>query len=341
VHPAITGKSRFTLLTDLAIRMRSLGRIQSALSALEKALEDFEDERMSEGYDAVMATVQLAELQLISGNIYAAIHSAGRAIRYADHPDQHRTYFKFHARTSLADALMQQGKLEEAGRWFEEAKRIAEADPNSSPEFLYSQTCYRYGLFLIESGREDELIELAKNTRHWGDQRPHRRKPNGTDSKLGSLLSAAIDQMILAEALVRQNEKHNHNPAEARDVIEGSNGAIALLMQSGYSDYLARGLNIAARYHTTQREFDEAQNRLEQNQDHVERGGMRLLKVDYLCELCRFHIMQSSWDQADESCDRAQQLANEIGYGRRKQELQQFRLAITRKQPEAAMHRTT
>lgn len=147
--------------------------------------------------------------------------------------------------------------------------------------FFYSQTCYRYGLYLIETGRADELVETASATAHWGQQRPHDTRPGGPVRKRGWLLSSAIDQMILSEATVRLDERSDVYRSETDEVINGDKGSLNQLKDSGYSDYLARGLNIAARFDTGRGDFEAAANHLEQNHIHVTRGKMKLLEADY------------------------------------------------------------
>jgi tetratricopeptide (TPR) repeat protein len=335
VHPQITGKSRFTLLTDCAVRMRSLGRLRAAKKALRTALEDFTIEKISEGYDGAYAAAQLSELELISGELMRAEKTACRAIDYADKQD--RTYLKFHARNSLADVLMQKGDMNAAGKMFEEAKYIADRDPDAYPPFFYSQGCYRYGLYLVETGREDELIAIAKETEHWGKRRPWLQQADGIVLK-GSLLSSAIDQMILAEAMVRRDERDDKYTEETEKIIVDS---VTQLKESGYSDYLARGLNIAARYYTGKQNFKAAFTYLEQNREHVRRGDMRLLHVDYLCEMCRYHLATGEFDAAAKTLESAVKHAEEISYGRCMKELELFRDGIHQRQSDAAKHRTT
>jgi hypothetical protein len=131
--------------------------------------------------------------------------------------------------------------------------------------------------------------------------------------------------MILAEAMVRLDENGGNYTEETEKTIVDS---IRQLKVSGYSDYLARGLSIAARYYTGKRNFEAASTSLEQNREHVRRGAMRLLEADYLCEMCRYHLARGEFDAAAKTLETVVKVAEEISYGRRKKELAQFHEAI-------------
>ena len=118
-----------------------------------------------------------------------------------------------HARTTLADVHFMQGNNQAAHGLFEEARAIEVADKAPGPSFLYSQSLYRYGYYLIETGKAQDILSSEKADPDWGTNR--------SDS---SLLSEAIRLLISAAA--------RRSLLEEVDSLELSDEAAKLLREA-------------------------------------------------------------------------------------------------------------
>jgi tetratricopeptide (TPR) repeat protein len=184
--PWLSARSRVLVLTNAGVRLRQLGRLVDARDCFGAVVREIDPQaaHAEELEDASYAAAQYCELLVIAGKLEAANESDGalfngkRAVEYSDRGSD--PYFSMHARSSLAEVYFMLDKSELADSLFEEAKAI-ERERSPRPPFLYSQSLFRYGYFLIETGRAGSILSDEAQDPSWGT--------NGEDS---SLLSEAI-----------------------------------------------------------------------------------------------------------------------------------------------------
>jgi hypothetical protein len=253
------------ILSSAALRLRQVGRFADARATCAALLDMVDPEAADQGRlaDAAYAAGLYCELLVIAGQLDKAQTVATRAVDYAD---RSRTgYFRMYSRTCRAEAEFMRGNAAAANEWFEEARAV----PDSKRPFLYSQTLYRYGYHLIESGRVDELPG------------PDAPELWGLDPRDSSRLSPAIRKLILAAAQRSRRERDGAvDLAHARNLLDR---AITEFRGVGYGEYLARGL--LERVHfaaVTGRadDYEQAQDDLRHVGIEVARSEMDLLAAD-------------------------------------------------------------
>lgn len=264
LRPGLEFSDEVKILIDTGVRLRSLGRLPEAMDCLDEVVNRVENKKdVSLAEDGSYAAAGLSELQLVCGKLREAKASARIAIKNGDAGSD--PYFRMHARSSLADVMMQTGMMKEAGELFEEALDIEQRE-KPKIAFMHSQTCYRYGNYLLDVGQPERVMEIAKSIPSWGT--PQR----------SSLLSRAIDKLIMGRAMLALDLKDAGSPCnETAQMIDD---AVLDLGQSGYADYLIRGLITQARLLSLRKQFGNARQALEKAEREAERGNMQLLRYD-------------------------------------------------------------
>ncbi|WP_295439092.1 TIR and AAA domain-containing protein [uncultured Thiodictyon sp.] len=139
VSAALTEPARAWLLNHTAIHLRALGRLTEALEPMRAGLELYLTQE-NWGY-AARVVGNLSELDLTLGLVSDALADAGRSVEYADRSGD--TFLRMAMRTTLADALHQQGERGPAlGRFHEAETMQAEFQPQYP--LLYSLQGYQY-----------------------------------------------------------------------------------------------------------------------------------------------------------------------------------------------------
>ena len=209
--------------------------------------------------------------------------------------------------------------LVQADALFEQAMSI-ERERHPRPPFLYSQSLFRYGYFLIETGRAEMVLQGEARDPSWGK--------NGEDS---SLLSEAIRLLILGAAHRALVEAGNRTPAFLSEGEKILDDAISAFQIAGYADYTVRGLLERAHFYRALREtryHTEALTDLARAAAEAQRGQMHLLYADILlqqvaCYLDVWPVMTrperlSIKGRVADGLNGATRLVAAIGYGRRR-----------------------
>ncbi|MFF5846137.1 trypsin-like peptidase domain-containing protein [Streptomyces massasporeus] len=321
-------RARTLLMTNAGVRLRQLGRLSDARQCFGSVVRDIRPTPTypEEMEDASYAAAQYCELLVIAGRLTApassaadsALASGQTAVRYAGLGRE--PYFKMHARSSLAEAHFMLGQTTEAERLFEEARKI-DHDDHPRPPFLYSQSLFRYGYFLIETDRVDRVLAWTESDAGWGT--------NGQDS---SLLSKAIRLLVLGAARLRLMERSDQNADFVNRTREILDEAVAKFRTAGYADYTVRGLVERARFHRVRHriedeDFVRAQEDLSKAAFEAGRGKMDLLRADIMLEraACCCHFMEVMTVQERDVTrqllqgllEEAGQLISAMQYGRR------------------------
>jgi tetratricopeptide (TPR) repeat protein len=323
----LTASARILILTNAGVRLRQLGRLADARECFGAVVAEINQATASADdlEDAAYAAAQFCELLVIAGRLTGsngALQSGERAIAYSD--GGRDAYFRMHARSSLAEVHYMLGDLDRAREYFGAAMAI-DAVHHPRPPFLYSQSLFRYGYYLIETERAQQVIEGAEADSNWGT--------NGGDT---SLLSRAIRLLVLGAAHRALVEGGERNP----DLVERAEGilsdAIIAFRSAGYSDYLVRGLIERARFYRVRQDlqgYDMALADLERATFETDRGDMDLLVADILLQRAACYMERimtnverpGDRDELHATLDGAKDLVKQMGYGRRQMELGRLR----------------
>lgn len=326
----LSSRSRVLVLTNAGVRLRQLGRLVDARDCFGAVVGAIKPEvaEPQELEDASYAAAQNCELLVIAGRLAACrgepadepnsgLFSAKRAIEYADRGED--PYFKMHARSTLAEVHFMMGDFAAAQRLLQEAMDI-DRDQHPSPPFLYSQSLFRYGYFLIETGHAARILDEESKVPAWG------RNPEDS-----SLLSEAIRLLVLGAAHRALIERGHTDPAflaAAESVLDQSIDAFKL---AGYADYTVRGLLERANFYWVRGGAEYYRKSLKDLDDatlEADRGQMELLYADILlqraaCCMRYWHTATSPEQEeigakVSESLVEAAEMLDEFSYGRRK-----------------------
>jgi tetratricopeptide (TPR) repeat protein len=286
-HGVLAEHAAVLVLTNTGVRLRQLGRLQDAqdcFGAVVRAIDPATGggEEME---DASYAAAAYCELLVIAGRLTdggqgdTALENGRRAVEYADRGND--PYFRMHARSSLAEVQVMLGNVDRAAALFDEAMSI-ERMYQPRPPFLYSQGLYRYGYFLIEAGRAQEILRAAEQQPDWGT--------NGDDS---SLLSRAIRLLTLGAAHRSLIEAGETSPEAIRRTHQLLDDAVSEFRTAGYADYFVRGLLERAHFHRIRGQDDgylAAHEDLDKATIEARRGQMELLVADTELQRLACHL---------------------------------------------------
>jgi tetratricopeptide (TPR) repeat protein len=323
--PSLSTRARVLVLTNAGVRLRQLGRLVDARDCFGAVVREIDPRttQPEELEDASYAAAQYCELLVIAGKLKGDVdESAGalfngwRAVEYSDRGSD--AYFSMHSRSSLAEVYFMLDDQVQADALFEQAMSI-ERERYPRPPFLYSQSLFRYGYFLIETGRAEMLLQGAADDPSWGR--------NGEDS---SLLSDAIRLLILGAAHRALVEAGNRTPAFLSEGEKILDDALSAFQIAGYADYTVRGLLERAHFYRALRKtryHTEALADLARAAAEAKRGRMDLLYADVLlqqvaCHLDVWPVMTrperlSIKGRITDGLKEATRLITTIGYGRR------------------------
>jgi tetratricopeptide (TPR) repeat protein len=276
----LTTTAQVLIRTNAGVRLRQLGRLPEARRCFGKVVDVISPDTATPEQldDASYASAQYCELLVIAGRLTGdegendtALAAASRAVSLSAKGGE--AYFRMHALSSQAEVYFMLGNLAGSDEYFERARRI-DRDQKPKPPFLYSQGLFRYGYYLIETGRADEVLAGERADPDWGR--------NGEDS---SLLSRAIRSLVLGAAHRALVEAGRRELAvQAERILDDS---INEFRAAGYADYLVRGLLERAHFYRACRradDFGRAMADLDKAARHAKSGEMDLLYADILLQ---------------------------------------------------------
>jgi tetratricopeptide (TPR) repeat protein len=327
---SLSPRARVLILTNAGVRLRQLGRLIDARDCFGAVVREIDTETADpeELEDASYALTQNCELLVIAGRLVddpdrpgdetaSAEYSAQRAIECSSRGLE--PYFSMHAYSTLGEVYFMLGKAQRAGKLFEQARSI-DRDRHPRPPFLYSQSLFRYGYYLIETGCAEQILADASADDSWGT--------NAGDS---SLLSQAIRVLILGaarRAMIEAGRRDANYVAEAEELLDES---IDAFKYAGYSDYTVRGLLERAHFYRIRGGTDYYRKALRDLDDatiETDRGQMDILFTDVLlqrvaCYLSYWRTMTESEraeisEKVRSSLDDAARRVQDLDYGRRR-----------------------
>jgi hypothetical protein len=136
------------------------------------------------------------------------------------------------------------------------------------------------------------------------------------------LVLSNAEGQALAETTVRTVGESGQYFDQARAYL---NQAVAGFRESGDQDFLCRGLLERAACYRSQNEFALAWADLEEAREIAERGEMKLHLADYHLEASRLQVASGKLQEAKEHLDIAAKMIEDMGYGRRRPEVEELR----------------
>ncbi|AGA90131.1 SEFIR domain-containing protein [Thioflavicoccus mobilis 8321] len=314
--PDLSAPDQAWLLNEAATRLRALGRLAEALEPMRAGAET--RVRQEDWENAAASYGNLSELQLTLGRVPEAVADARRAVEHADRSGD--AFLRMVMRTTLADALHQQGETQEALDAFTEAECL-QAERQPQYPLLYSLQGFRYCDLLL-AGAERAAWRGAGGARVGADpdrvgacdavaRRAEQALKIAEDSNL-SLLTMALDHLTLARCALYADRLQGHPPGpEAREHAER---ALDRLRAAASQDHIPRGLLTRAWLRHALADPNAARADLDEAQRIAACGGMALHLAD--CALTRARLFHDRAALAE-----ARRLIETHGYGRRLPEL--------------------
>lgn len=259
--------------------LRAQGRLKEAIASLhatERVLE--EGQTRADRENASIAAMNLSEIELVYGNVVAAVATAERSVMLAD-GTREALQMKV-SRTGCAEALHAAGEREKAACLFADAQhRQRESEPKYP--LLYGLPGYLLCDLLLSEGRDAEAREHAAQTLPWAHQ-------------YLNLLSIALNTLALGRAhlaLAVQGTRSGLSAETARnDTREAAarlEEAVERLRAAAQNEYLARGLFARAAFRRAVGDWDGATRDLDEVEEIAEVGPMRLHLCDTALERAR------------------------------------------------------
>jgi len=315
--PELKESDQAWLLSVAAFHLRALGRLAEALEPMRAGAEM--TVKQEDWKAAAIDYSNLSELQLTLGRVPEAVADARRAVEHADRSGD--AFQRMGKRTTLADALHQQGETREALDAFAEAERL-QAEWQPQYPLLYSLPGFRYCDLLLAgaeraawlgaggagAGADPDRVGVCDAVARRAEQALAIVERLNVDQ-----LSAALDHLTLARCALYADRLQGRQPgSEARDHSER---ALDHLRTAGYQHMLPLGLLTRAWLRHALGMPDAAHADLDEAQRIAARGGMALHLAD--CALTRARLFHDRTALAE-----ARRLIETHGYGRRLPELQ-------------------
>jgi len=292
------------MLSAAGFHLRALGRLQEAAQPMQAALEMrivIED-----WTNAAIGASNLSELYVTIGDLPQALKLARQSVELADRSDDESQ--RMARRTTLADALHQAGRIDEAAAAFREAE---EMQKQWQPEYplLYSLQGFRYCDLLLGQGQIQEVKERAARTLEWITRQKW-------------LLDIGLDNLSLGRAwLLEAQQSGTDDTTQAAEFLQR---AVDGLRQAGTTQELPRGLLARAELHRFRGDYNRAERDLAEVLRIATRGPMGLHLADYNLESARLHLVRGNRDKAHEHWQPAKEMINRLGYHRRDREVNEI-----------------
>ncbi len=328
VSPSLSEADQAWLLNQAAFRLRALGRLGEAVEPMRATLRI--NESKGEWKNAAVVASNLSELELTLGDVECAVRDAEQSVDFADRSGD--AFLKMVFRVTLADALHQAGRRDDARERFREAEAM---QAENQPEYplLYSFRGFRYcDLLLADAERAAWRVETAgpphPNPLPQGERGPEvcgevEERAVQTlpiAERNNWILDIALDHLTLGRAglyrAILEGRDVSSDPAGSatRDPTSEIERAVDGLRRSGEVEFVARGLLTRAWLRRHSGDADGARDDLDEAWQIAERGPMRLFQADI--QLYRARLFRDRQALAE-----ARRLIEEHGYGRRLEEL--------------------
>lgn len=300
----LTDADKAFVLGDAGFALSAMGRLREAAQPMQAALEA---QIASEDWkNAAIGAGNLSELYLTIGDLPQALKLAQQSVELADGSgDEGQRMSK---RTTLADALHQSGRTEEAAAAFREAETLQQQWQPEYP-FLYSLWGFRYCDLLLGQGQAQKVKARATRTLELAKQQ-------------FGLFTNALENLSLGRAwLLETQQTGKGDTTQAAEFLQR---AVDGLRQAGQMDKLSLGLLSRAALNQVRNKYWRAERDLAEVLRIATRGGMGLYLADYHLESARLHLAQGTHDKAREHWQTAREMIGRMGYHRRDSEVNEI-----------------
>ncbi len=290
------------VIADAGFFFRALGRLGEAVGPLEvaqsKAIHKHDWESA-----ATIASL-LSELHLSLGNVTEAMRYARASVKLADRSGG--AFQRMVRRTTLADALHQAGRFDEAEAMFREAEAMQkERQPQYT--FLYSLQGYQYCDLLLARGQWAQVLDRATRTLAWVTEE-------------GWLLDIGLDHVSLGRAQILDVQQEGAGDLSA--AAEQLDCAVQHLRRAGQHVYIAIGVLARTELYRVTEDYPGAKRDVDEAMRIAKRGGMRLHECDCHLEYARLALAQEDCDEARTRVATARKMVQDMGYHRRDKDLE-------------------
>ncbi|MBK8561910.1 MAG: hypothetical protein IPN76_00760 [Saprospiraceae bacterium] len=288
---------------------KSIAKLPESVSTLKKSLKiHLEQNNLLE---ACKISHLLSESLLESGDLKTAAKFAITSVEFAEKTNSMDSVIDSLA--NYAHIVHQLGKLKKAKKLFFKAELNQKS---SEPEYnyLYSIRGYRYSDLLIDLEQFNEVANRVKLTSDW-------------TRNYHSFLDTAINSLIFGRIL-HCFSLNLYSDEILKRTLEHLDESISILKKGGRLDYLPKALLARATYHRHHRNWQAAEEDLEEVLDIAEPSGMRLHLTDYHLETARLRLAQARPADARPHVAEAARLIEETGYHRRDKELAELQKAL-------------
>jgi tetratricopeptide (TPR) repeat protein len=335
VTPALSEAAQPWVLNEAAFHLRALGRLTEALEPMRVSADRYV-ERGEWKFVASVAS-NVSELELVLGLVPDAVRDAEQSVTFADRSDDAPVSTVCH--TTLAHALHEAGRRDEALTHFREAERL---QGEHQPEFplLYSLQGFQYCDLLLGDAEcaawrwttgFQGASSHGKHARAALIARCREVAQRASQSieiaeRQGWLLDIALDHLTFGRAALYQGVLTDSKTDQAeplQSAREELATAVDGLRRAGTFHHVPIALLSRAWLRFLDGNRDGAQADLDEAWQIAERGPMRLLIANVHLHRARlFHaVTPYPWKRAEDDLAGARKLIEECGYHRRDIEL--------------------
>lgn len=352
VSPSLTEGAQAWLLNEAAFTLRSLGRLTEALDPMRAGLNRTVALRDWRG--AAASASNLSELELTLGDVGRAMEDAEKSVFYADRSRD--AIQRMGKRTTLADALHQAGRRDEAEARFRESEQM-QAKWQPDYPMLYSLQGFEYCDLLlsavereaarvaaelngeVDSAQCRTVAERASQTLKWEEGMPGAPLLDFALHHLtlgrAALYAVILESMPGRRDLARTSQAPTPEETQRGFTTAGTEleQAVSGFRRAGTQHYLPLGFLTRAwlRSLTGLRTGPEsAQSDLDEAWEIAERGPMPLFLADIHLYRARLFFREAEypWKSPQHDLAEARRLIFKHGYLRRKEELEDAEAAL-------------
>ena len=286
--------SQAWVFSATGLMLRSQGRLSESIEAHQRGL-DMEEKLASElvykglptvefskgefrvrkdrhvmWQNAAISASNLSEVQLIAGQVVAAVVSGEVSVLYAQRAHS-KDYHVIHL-TTLGEALFAKAEIEEAEKKFREAERLL-------GDSLGSLQGYRYMDFLLERADWEQVTKISSRMLQ--------------QSKLPQ--DVAVAMLAIARARMGNLASNTEGPDAKllfEDVEKMLSGALENFYADAFMDRIALGFLVRSRFHRLCGEWGSALSDLAEAEELANSGPMRLHLVEIATERARVMLAQ-------------------------------------------------
>ncbi len=335
----LTALDQAWVLNAVAFVLHALGRLPEAVEPYRMAMERCIDNQNWK--NAAASAGNLSELMLTLGKVRSAVQVGKKSVELADRSDD--AFQRMSKRTTLADALHQEGLCEESAVAFREAEAMHGVLRPQTPR-LTSVGSYRYCDLLLATAEPEDGAGLdgIVRGRHGAAARYRKACEKVCDRADYAIKIAEANDWLLDIALNQLSLGCAHLGlaliAQPRlmEAVKSLDRAVDGLRRSGQDQEIPRGFLARASLHRLRAALanedtsgvhqdtsgtDIAASDLREAQEIAVRGQMRLYEADIHLEWTRLRLQTNDHGGARRHLEQARELVTACGYGRREREV--------------------